>query len=176
MPTIDIPNKICPHCGGTKWFEYKAKYKDKIYIKYSCLLKVKENHKQFKKNNPDKVKDYRKKSHLKNREYYLIKSKNYNIIWYQKNKENVIKQSKKWKQSNLEKHKQIRKKMDKKASDNLSDRYVKSILCDDTLLKHSDISQELIELKREQLLLKRQIKQNEKENKCSDNSDQNCNS
>lgn len=20
MPTIDIPDKICPHCGGTKWY------------------------------------------------------------------------------------------------------------------------------------------------------------
>jgi len=26
MPTIDIPDKICPHCGGTKWYTNNVRY------------------------------------------------------------------------------------------------------------------------------------------------------
>jgi hypothetical protein len=38
MPTIDIPDKICFHCGGTKWYQYPAR--NKLY--YRCFYKRKD--------------------------------------------------------------------------------------------------------------------------------------
>jgi hypothetical protein len=160
MPTIDIPDKICPHCGGTKWFQYNSKYKDKVYTKYSCSLKIKQNTKRFQQNNPDKLKVYRRKNYLKNSEKYSIIFKDYKSDWYKENKERIVKKSQEWAKNNPEKHKELRKKLDRKASKNLSNRYVKSILSDDGLLEYSQIPQDLIELKRKQLLLKRKIKNN----------------
>jgi hypothetical protein len=26
MPTVDIPDKICKHCGGTKWYTHNGRY------------------------------------------------------------------------------------------------------------------------------------------------------
>jgi hypothetical protein len=160
MPTIDIPDKICPHCGTTKWFMHKRKYKDKIYIKYTCTVKLSESNIKFRKNNPDKLKEYRKKSRLKNGKKYSIKAKEYSLNWYLANKEITVQRSKEWAKNNPEKHKELRKKLDKKASNNLSDRYLKSILSDDNSITYSDVTQDLIEIKRKQLLLKRKSKQN----------------
>ena len=36
MPTIDIPDKICPHCGGTSW---KIEYRKKA-ISLQCVYSV----------------------------------------------------------------------------------------------------------------------------------------
>ena len=57
MPTIIIPDKICPHCGGDKWFQSsfksrsKYKDKDKIFIRYMCYIKVTEGNNRWKTNN-----------------------------------------------------------------------------------------------------------------------------
>jgi len=44
MPTIDIPDKICPHCGGIRWIVYSEKAPtkdnpDKRRTKYTCWIK-----------------------------------------------------------------------------------------------------------------------------------------
>jgi len=65
MPTIDIPDKICPHCGGTSWkIEYRKKptkaNPDSKYIRYRCSTKGYERYRKWYINNPEKVKSYSK--------------------------------------------------------------------------------------------------------------------
>lgn len=107
MPTIDIPDKICPHCGGTKWF----KFIQGKYTKYDCSIKKEQRLINFKKLNPNKYKLYKKKT-------------------------------------------------DRQKSIRLTNSYIKEILIQYADLSFNDIPQELIELKRKQLLLKRKIKNN----------------
>jgi hypothetical protein len=33
MPTIDIPDKVCPHCGGTKWYINEKHHMNLCYEK-----------------------------------------------------------------------------------------------------------------------------------------------
>lgn len=58
MPTIDIPDRICPHCGGTKWFMFIQDG----YTKYHCHEKKKERWKTWHMENPGIHKLYRRKS------------------------------------------------------------------------------------------------------------------
>jgi hypothetical protein len=111
MPTIDIPDKICTHCGGTMWYTFKQGK----YIKYYCFLKKEENLINFYKLNPEKRKVYKKKC-------------------------------------------------DRQKSVRLTNTYLKELIIQYTDLSFNDIPQELIEIKRKQLLLIRQIKNNVKNN------------
>lgn len=110
MPTIDIPDKICPHCGGTKWYAFKQNK----YTKYNCSLKKKENLLNYHKLNPEKSKIYKRKTNRK---------------------------------------KCIR----------LTNSYIKELIIQNTNLSFNDVPQELVEIKRNQLLLKHKIKNNDKE-------------
>lgn len=105
MPKIDIPDKVCPHCGGTRWYMFNQD----DYIKYYCYKKRTDAHKKFLRENPEKHKTYRRSS--------------------------GVQKSKK-----------------------LTDTYLKERIVYNTDLSFKDIPQELIELKRKQLLLTRQIK------------------
>jgi hypothetical protein len=162
MPTVDIPDKICPHCGGTRWFLYYRKYKDTVYTKYTCSLRQKQNIENWKKANPQAYKASMKKSKEKNKHKHREKEKIRAKAYYAKNRDKVINRSKQWKENNLEVYKKHRKKIDKEASLILSDRYIKSLICDDRSIEYGEITPELIELKRKQLLLKRKIKQHAK--------------
>lgn len=52
MPTIDIPDKICPHCGGTKWYVHGNRYwcsvrrNDKYNVRYKNRDKELHNEKR----------------------------------------------------------------------------------------------------------------------------------
>ena len=58
MPTIDIPDKVCSHCGGIRWTEIKCRYKTrdgiKFYRTYKCTNKSSEDAYRWRKNHPDK--------------------------------------------------------------------------------------------------------------------------
>ena len=139
MPTIDIPDKICPHCGGTKWrTEYRKKPTkadpDKKLIRYRCAVKGKERHDRWAENHPDRWKSYSNR----------------------KKPEGYYKTPKELERARLKA---------KRESDNLEDNYIYRMILtrhhrDE--LKRSDIPQKLIDLKRAQLLLTRQLKQLEK--------------
>jgi rRNA maturation protein Nop10 len=139
MATIDIPDKICPHCGGTKWkTEYRKKPTkadpDKKLIRYRCAVKGKERLDRWSENNPDRWKNYPKRK--KPEGYYKTP----------------------------ERREQARLKA-KKESDNLEDNFIYRMILTrhhKDELKRSDIPQKLIDLKRKQLLLTRQLKQLEK--------------
>ena len=52
MPTVVIPDKICPHCEGTEWFQ---SYKNNGDIKYVCKQRQRENKKKYKKTEKGKI-------------------------------------------------------------------------------------------------------------------------
>jgi hypothetical protein len=106
MPTIDIPDKICKHCGGIRWFVFNQDG----YTKFYCNLKKLETHKRFIKNNPEKHSIYRRKS----------------------GREKSVK---------------------------LTNTYLKERIVYKTNLSFNDIPQKLIDIKRKQLQLTRQIRE-----------------
>ena len=147
MPTIDIPDKICSHCGGTVWkIQYiKKPIKDnpnriKEYI--HCAVRVQEMLNAWKEKNSDKL-----------RKYWRVKS-------IEQNK--IRKESGYWKTPKMRERSRLKAKKD---SDELSNNYIiNKIVRKDNVkniikLYASDIPQEMIDIKRKQLQLTRQIKE-----------------
>jgi hypothetical protein len=147
MPTIDIPDKICPCCGGTIWkIQYKKQpIKDdpnriKEYI--HCAVRSQEILNTWKEKNSDKL-----------REYWKVKS-------IEQNK--IRKESGYWKTSKMRERSRLKAKKD---SDKLSNHYIINKLVQNHNAKNtikldaSDIPQEMIEIKRKQLQLTRQIRE-----------------
>lgn len=147
MPTVTIPDKICPHCNEDKW--YLRKYKNGN-IQYTCSKLKNEKGLDYRKKNEEKVKISNKNSKKK----YIKNNPDYYKNYYSRNKDSVKKIKAKWRENNRtsinEKNKKIR--------DDLKDHYVIHILCkNNALLKKSDIDIDLINLNKKQILLKRKI-------------------
>jgi hypothetical protein len=157
LKSIDkFDSYISIKCKGCYKKEYYIKHKEKIlkkskerYIKLfsnrtdEIKKKAREYRAQWRKNNPDKRKAEDKKK------YNSVKA---DPIKYAKQLESVKKSKKKYNYSTLE---QTYRDKSKK---NLTDNYVKrTLLYSIVKLSYSDIPQELVELKRKQLILKRQI-------------------
>lgn len=157
MPNVNIPGKVCSHCNNTEWYEYKIKVKGEIITRWTCAIKRREKNERFKKDNPEKLIEYRRRNYLIHGKKYQEKFKEYRANYYQDNKEKTLENLRKWKKNNPERFKELIKRKDKRAIDNLSDRYLKSNLSNYSLLHYYEIPQDLIELKRKQLLLYRQI-------------------
>lgn len=141
MPTIDIPDKICPHCGGIRWkSEYKTLAKgDKVLI-YRCSVRATERNKRWKLKHPEAVREHNITSCRKRRANGYFKTP---------------------------KEKERSRLISKKQRDTLADNYVyKQIFSDPNIkiVSRADIPQEMIEIKRKQLLLTRQIKNYGKDN------------
>jgi hypothetical protein len=169
MPTIDIPDKICPHCGGTKWY---VRTNGKID---SCNNKKLERHNKYYKKVKTTEVFKRKKADLAINYYHKNskKIKKRNAIlrkpqWakntYKRNKEKILLKCKEY-VANEEVKKKIRKNS-KKRNELLSNNTLKNLIASDvrrtfsSVFSVKDIPQDLIELKRKQLLLKRKIKNN----------------
>lgn len=138
MATVIIPDKICPHCNGTKWrVEYDAAptkaNPEKLRVRYRCSIKAYEKTERWRANHPNHVREWgigSTRGRVPNPQY------------------------------NQEKYRQRHKAQDKRDCKNLTDRYIKLILTDSykSVIKGSDIPLELIELQRNSLKLKRQLK------------------
>lgn len=80
MATIIIPDKICPHCGGNKWYKFRVKRKRKRkseeyiyeYDNYVCPCNY-YRHKEYYKN----YKENKEKRKKREKEYINILSENY---------------------------------------------------------------------------------------------------
>jgi hypothetical protein len=145
MSTVVIPERICPHCGGNKWIIEKENRNYETRNRYRCYFQSQERVKRWRINNPDKCKSY-------NLKHAKINNK-------------IKTESGYWKTDEYKKKQLLRYYHDR---DQITDRFVKYKLAHDGQLSQSDIPQELVELKRKQLLLTRQIR-NHEENKDSIN-------
>jgi hypothetical protein len=162
MSTLIIPDKICSHCGGNNWRVWNIKHKDFISTNYRCVLKDKEAQKKWRENNYEKYRYSIKVSREKNIHKYLEKEKILKRNYYLKNKDFFIKQSAKWQKNNIESYKKSARKCRMRSCVNLEDTYIKLMVCHhDKFIKYSDVTPELIELKRKQLILTRIIRNNE---------------
>lgn len=144
MPTIDIPDKICPHCGGTRYMTENRKKPTRsnpnnVIIRYRCVVKSNERVAKWAMNNFDKYKAYRKNY------IPLPKPEGY------------------WKTPKMKEHYRLKSKRE---SEQLTDNFVKNKILGHsgslarTNLSFKDITPELIELKRKQIQLYRQLKSN----------------
>jgi hypothetical protein len=174
MPTIDIPDKICSHCGGIRWVTYQrtktlASGDKKTYIFYTCSIKGYENGQRWRKNH---IEDYRKKV----RQYAKIKRKT-DEAWrlrhlerkkgyYQENKERLDEYKKGWIARNIEKERAYGRRAAKNGSDNLSNTYLRSLLIQ-LGIKKEDITDDVINKYKTYLLAYRQLKQLENEKETS---------
>lgn len=133
MPTIDIPDKICPHCGGTSWRTEKYNtLKKGVVIRYRCAEEHKERSKRYYNSHIDDIRIYSSErihdginKTPKMREYYKNRSR--------------------------------------QEIQNLSDNYVRKMIVhgmkrsDGICIKQKELSPELVFMKKQQLLLKRQV-------------------
>ena len=142
MATIEIPDRICPHCGGIKWkTEYRKKptkaNPDKKVIRYRCVKKGNERSAKWQLNNPDKVKEHSnryKKERRANGYYKTPKERERSRL-----------------KAEIE-------------SGSLHDNFIKKkIMRSVSGISRSDIPQKLIDITRKHLLLIRQAKQLEDE-------------
>ena len=135
MPTIEIPDKICIKCGSIKW-----KVNPNTGVKNCADCSNANNRKNYKK-------DFYKDKYHKNIEKYRYNGKI---------------RTKKYRDKNKSKLYVLSNQYGIKQRENLGDLYVKATLtrhCKELFFK--DVPQELIELKRKQLLLIRTIRNNE---------------
>jgi hypothetical protein len=78
MPTVIIPEKICSHCGGNRWYVYpKQGYK-------SCYQKILESNKRYHKSSEGKaaLKRAKNKQSENLTDYYIVN--NYYVNLYKK--------------------------------------------------------------------------------------------
>lgn len=137
MPTIDIPDKMCIKCGSTRW-----RVNPNTGYKRCTDCSNTNSRKNYKK-------DSHKNKYYKNIDKYRALSK---------------KRQKKYRKSSRDKVYTLHKKYMNKQTISLGDLYVKQLLTKHcSCLITNDITPELIEIKRKQLLLKRKIKQHGKE-------------
>ena len=159
MPTIDIPDRICSHCGGSKWYATKHT-NGKFHIR-TCFNKLVERRKAWRATEKGKLitnsyfktekgkaqrEKYTKKESTKKLRAKLALNK------YYRDKAN-----------NPEKLKEKKRISSQKERDNLTNCVIKRYIAKKgTFINYSDVTPELVELKRKQLLLKRKLKQNGK--------------
>jgi len=137
----DIYCSHCKSCIAIRMKAYREKNKDclKKYQKEYCQInkeQIKKQHKKWLDENKDKVKQHSKKS-------------------YQKNKNKCRKRHREWCISHRDQSRKLIARCHKKQREQLRDSYIKHMLVSQTSLKHTDISQELIETKRLLLTIKR---------------------
>lgn len=150
--------------------EYREKNKEKLNL---CNRRYKEKNREklrlaereWRKNNPELSRErsrrYREAHPNYKKEYYaknkskLIKKV---IEWQKENKERYIKRVKEWKMKNYNAWLQNERERHKTKVENLTDDYVVKLLKGKGKLLVKDVPKELIEAKRLQILIQREIK------------------
>lgn len=134
MPVIEIPDRICPHCGGTRWNVENEKRGNRIKVRYRCNTRAVERSKRFNLKNPDRHLQYNERTAKKRAESGYYKT---------------------------EKYKQYSKQRSKRQSETLCNNFILNeiVKSSNYTIPRSQIPKKLIDLKRKQLLLHRQLKQ-----------------
>lgn len=149
-------NGYCKACRNEYSAQYRKSEKWKSYIKdYQKSDKGKESMSKYRKSEKYKDNKERRKETLKSDPIAYAKSiesmKKYQVS------EKGIKANQKYKKS--ERYRLLKSIDEQKARDNLSDRYIRKTLVQCTNLRHQDIPQSLVEMKRAELKIKRQLKE-----------------
>ena len=161
------------------------KHKTKSYTNL-CKICNREYHKNYHNKNISRINETRRAIYWKDHEKTLKKradfrdshrkaTTDYANKYYQENKKKIHKQNKEWIKNNPEKRwKAINKYSNKpetklkesikakKAVKNLEDWYVKDLIIKRSSLTRADISDEMVELKKEHIKLRRAIKDEQK--------------
>lgn len=147
MPTIDIPDKICPHCGSTRWHKRKNK-KSKDGIRYECIVKINERFLKW---------HHKKMESPEFREMRRERQKN----WENKNKDKVKASQQRYRQS--ENGRIVVREKDrnayKKGVDTLSHLYIKKLLKYQYGVKKEDMTDDMMNKYKTYILALRQLKQ-----------------
>jgi len=196
MPTIEIPDRICSHCGGITWFvsSEKTPTKDnpeKRSIKYKCKIKYSEKSSRTNKRKYAALSEDEKKQ-MQKRKYQLYGAKqsekekekrriyrlNNPIVKKPKKSEEEKKIKRKlwlerWYQLNknrpdvVEKRKEKNRRKDKRRIQTLPNVYLKRQLKHNFKLSPEFITDDCINKYRTYLLAFRQLKQIENEKETS---------
>jgi hypothetical protein len=137
---------------------YKAKNREKIAAlerewRKNNPKKSRERSQRYRDSHPNCKKEY----YAKNRSMLIKKT----MEWQKENKERYYERVRKWKLKNWDKYIQGERVRSTKARENLSDSYVVAVLRSKNgtgELRMKDVPTELIEAKRMQLLIKREVK------------------
>ena len=163
MPIINIPEKVCSHCNGTRWYTRTTKHGVLIQV---CSLKKDEYNKKWRLKAPETYKAIRIRSRnkVKHTEEYKAKNLKRSTNYCKENREKVRLQlantHSKYKEKYKEKYAEKVKERTKFNTETLSNSYIIGLIRGNTTGLYSfDIPEDLVELKRKQLILIRQIKQ-----------------
>jgi hypothetical protein len=157
MPIINIPEKVCPHCNGTRW--YSRTTKEGVLIEI-CAIKKDEYNKKWRVKFPEKANAICKRSKDKYKDTDEYKRKNRERVakWNKANPEKTKLKIKATVLRHKERYDEINRKTDKRLRETLHDCYMVRLIRGTTpKLYLPNIPKELIDLKRKQILLKRQI-------------------
>jgi hypothetical protein len=143
MPTIDIPDKICPHCGGIRWYiriYKKLSASGEPYKTYVCRFCDLASSKKWAQSNIERSKEIKNKNYIKkkgtedfrlranantkryreknkDRDSYKILQKQYKQKSWLRDKYKISLRNKLWSQNNLQLVKEYRKEYRKKLPD-----------------------------------------------------------
>lgn len=179
MPTVIIPDKICPHCGGTKWRVNKLNFA-------TCSKKAQETHTAYIKRRYKTDPVFRAKAIARTLKHKALRKAAgtlkppsaasrkakcaYQLEYAAKFKEKILNDAKAYYQKIAKdpiklKARKAQARIDsKRRRDQLTDGAIKMIIATNALitdkvsLKSADIPQKLIELSRKSILLKRKLR------------------
>jgi hypothetical protein len=118
MAIVNIPKKVCPHCGGTKWQTKKFTNPDK----YKCAKREIELVQEWREKNNDKYKKHGRKYYQENRERYAV----YGAKYRKENRGHYRAYHKRLNAS--PEGKAYRKKLNDKYNKELTDSYVRCVI------------------------------------------------
>jgi len=163
--------KKCTKCGLLKDLTgFYKNAKGKGGLQAHCKNCAKVASKEYRLTNLEMCRAKKKLYCAKNRDMILAEKKRY----YENNRDRLIRKAREyelnnrdkvnaahrnWNNKNIELRKLINKRYNTKSKGQLTDSYVKRILTKRSDLKFKDIPNELVEIKRTQLLIKRHIKE-----------------
>jgi hypothetical protein len=155
---IDYRNKNKDKINAQKRERYKIN-KEKILLQCKKYReknkeKIKEKQKIWVRNNKDRLKVKRREHYINNREDVLKKQK----IYSSNNKDKIRERSRQWTLNNKNHKKQVSRIYNQKLITELDEKYVLQLLNKNQKDKNRNVPKELIEAKRLQILIQREIK------------------
>lgn len=182
MSKINIPDRICSHCGGTLWYKQITRKGEKLYTVYYCVKKTKDRAELYHKTNREKILLKNKQNKDKHKIYPKEKWAEWGRKYRRKYKDRInarrrelyilnrrkkLEEAKTYRDTHSDQIKKNNSKFSKKYIDELGNNYIKNLmqicvrntLGDGKLLDRSAITKEQIEMYRQSLLVQRQLKQ-----------------